>query len=506
MRLRTGLFLLAVFSILIAFGSDLLVRSNFAWRAVANAKNNETSMHLRRAGTLNYEYDPGVILPLRNGKILAFDGMHYKNEPERFIKAEDGNTYGYGYGMIELFDPASGQTKVQTKMPFWFERDVAGAANRRQVTAIELADGRIFLVGKCGHNPTMKNSPLWSLSPTPVTLPILSASEPKYKLKTMAPDFRQTMFGLIYDPRNFSFEAVDYPPSIPPRWFVAMNLLPDGQVLITGGCVTQNLDSWKNFPEKRVLCFNPKSKTLKVVGELQHARFGHEVVPLSKSQFMLINGYGISEKEAKNPVCSYHNRYDSCGGAAPPMSLTHEVEIFDLSTKQSKITGHTLTGRYDFSAIHLPDQTVFIHGGAASSLLGFNASELYNPKTGLTSYIGEPYKKPKPAFIRDEDHLPYRLLGEGIDFRGIRTKENRLVLAGKDAAYVYDWQKIKDRQWLQSHHVPMRLLMPRIHHHIVENSDKRLFVIGGLTYSSVTGSSITRQRRASLIEEFIFPE
>lgn len=95
-------------------------------RAAAVAKHNQPkSQYFKMAGHLNFKYDPGVFVPLRNGKILALDGfqVHREGKPENVYLAEDGKRYGSTPGgMTELFDPATGETKVLTKMPFWFNR------------------------------------------------------------------------------------------------------------------------------------------------------------------------------------------------------------------------------------------------------------------------------------------------------------------------------------------------------------------------------------------------
>lgn len=468
------------------------------------------SKHFKAAGELKYEYDPGVFVPLRNGKILALDGMHYKNEPERFIRAADGKTYGYGHGMVELFDPANGITEVQTQLPITFERDVAAAANRRQMQAIELLDGRIFIVGKVAVNSTMANNPLWKQMPVQQKprsfddnfhyLPIYSKSNPNQKLKSIAPLSEPNLFGIIYNPTTQAVELINSPESLPPRWFVGMNLLPDGKVLITGGCVT--LDStWKDFPETRVLSFEPKTKQFNVVGQLQHARFGHQAIPISASKFMLIDGYGVSDAEAKKKYCTYSNQHTSEQFLAP-LSKTHEVEVFDLNTGKSKIAGQTLTGRYDFSAIPLQNGTVFIHGGAVGCLGGYDASELYDEKTGITTYVGENHTPKGDGFNSHEEIVPYRLQGEGVDYRAV-LKADEIILVGREKAYIYDWRKIKDRHWLQLNNQPDRLLMPRFHHHLIKSSDGRVFIMGGLAYGMLTGSSVQNPRRAYLIEEFV---
>jgi hypothetical protein len=462
------------------------------------------------SGRLNYKYDPGVILPLRSGKILALGGTCYDEQPERVVTATDGKRYGNSDGMIELFDPQSSQTKVLTQMPFTFFDQVEGAANRRQMKAIELKDGRILLVGRFCINSRIRNSPFWKSAAQKTTprkfddnfhyLPFWSKTQPKLHLKSIAPECRNTMFGLIFNPADNSFEVIDAPDTLPPRWFVGLNLLASGQVLITGGSITMD-NNWHAFPNAQVLEFDPATKNLKILGQLRHSRYGHDSIEISPSRFLIINGVGASEAEAKEQYCAFYNPDGSCATYAH-RSCTHNVELWDVPTSQPKLIGQTLTGRYDFDSLLLPDRNIFIHGGCAGSLLGYSASELYDSKGGTTTFIGENYQQRKTGFATHEVSVPYRLLGEGIDFRASFIK-GHIFLAGRDQAYFYDWRKLNDRDWLRRHDSPQKLLMPRIHHHLISTPNGKVFVVGGLTYNKISGSSISNARSASLIEEVV---
>lgn len=473
--------------------------------------NQQKSKYFKPAGHLNYEYDPGVILPLRNGKILALGGIQHikKNQPEKFFQAEDGKMYGYGSGMTELFDPDTGQTKVLTKMPFKFY--VLGAPNRRQMKAIELEDGRIFIVGKFEDNRDVppdeakRRYEKWFGKDCRHKLPVFSKNRAGVQLHSIAPCTEPHLFGLIYDWRNHTFEIVNTPDEIPPRYMVTLNLLPDGRVLIIGGSIADGgeMGYSGNYPETRVLIFDPKTKKISVVGNLLHTRYGHETIPLSDTKFMLFGGWGVSDTEAKETFCALSNPDGTCNWTRHH-ERTREVEVYDLKTGLSRIVGHTLGGRYDFSAIRFPNETVFINGGAVSSLRGYPASELYDLKTGTSTYIGESRMPEKLKHATPEDLIPYHLFGEGIWYRAIGDGEIVLIV-GINQAFVYDWHDFTNESALKKHHFPDKLLSLRDDHHLVKTPDGRVFVIGGLAYSDMTGSAVQGKRAANLIEEFVYP-
>ena len=486
------------------------------------SRTEQPSKYFRVAGHLNYEYDPGVILPLRNGKILALGGKQLikQNQEERLYHAEDGKTYGYAAGIAELFDPETSGVKILTKMPFKFYESLG--PNRRQMKAIELKDGRIFMVGKFEDNRDVSPEEAkrrykeWFGKDCRHKLPFFSKIRPDNQLLSMAPCAEPHMFGLIYDWHNHKFEIVNSPDQIPPRNMVTLNLLPDGRVLIIGGSIA---DGGANrysgaFPENRVLVFDPKTKKINIAGHLRHTRYGHETIPLTTTQFMLIGGWGVSDIESKQRYCAAYNNDGSCN-LYMPQQRTCEVEVFDLKTGYSNIVGHTLRGRYDFSAIPLPNDTVFIHGGEMTSLMPYLASELYNQTTGKTIFIGEAWD-PKilesgPPVYRE---FPCRMTGEGIDNRSILTG-GVILICGEDFAQIYDWHSLSQLINLKHPYIADRLLVSRTNHHLVKTPSGRVFVIGGRFFKYAPMSNALRRipdffkkhRSPSQvdIEEFVFP-
>lgn len=473
-----------------------------------SSRKTRISKYFKAAGHLNYEYSPGIILPLKNGKILALGGKPPLNgHPKKLFQAEDGKSYGSEWGMVELFDPASGKSKILTKMPFSTE----GYPTTEQKTtqAIQLADGRIFMVGYFYENRPEVCGALergeFPRNNQSIYLPIYSRVEPKEPLKSIAPYTEPSMFGLIYDWRNHTFEIVNTSPEIPPRYQVTMNLLPDGRVLIIGGSTALNAnlgDSWQKFPETRVLIFDPEAKKLSIVGNIRHPRSGHQTIALSDTQFLLFGGWGVSEAEFKETYCVAYKPDGSCDKYAP-YRRTREVEIFDLKSGHSYLIGRTLTCRSDFSAILLPNRKVFIHGGSGlNNFTGHYASELYDLKTNTANYIGE--DRTVESIMSSQDHTPYRLYGEGVWYRAL-LKGGNILITGTNQAFMYDYESLLDKEALKKQHTPDELLTYRTLHHMISTPNGRVFVLGGKTLSFMNGSYVGGEYTNNLIEECTYP-
>jgi hypothetical protein len=430
-----------------------------------------TSQFFRPSGHLNYMYDPGIMVPLRDGTVLCLDGYHSSldQQQENLVEAADGQRYGYGLGMVELFEPEKGTSKVLTKLPYLlFSHD--GRKSDKVTSAIELNDGRIFIVGKFHENK-------------PHTV--------------VEPD----AFGLLYDWHNNTCEVIRSTGDIKPRDLVTLHLLPDDRVLILGGEIgSRPDDSWKLSPDVRVLAFDPKSKQISAIGKLKHTRYGHATVPISDTQYMIFGGWGPSEEESKERYCDIYNPDGTCHTWLY-RQRTREVELFDTKTGISKIVGHTLTDRCNFSAIALPDGKVFIHGGPLRThgALGYHSSELYDPATGESRSVGEAWTPENVS----ADKIPYRLYGEGEAFRAA-LKESNILLAGWSWAHLYDYRKLGEEAALKKHDA-CKLLEARECHHLVKTASGKLFVMGGESMGPETTSRIGHFRgSASLIEEFVF--
>jgi hypothetical protein len=478
--------------------------------------NQKRSKYFKAVGNLNYEYTPGVILPLRNGKILALGGNYFRDEkPEKLLLAKDGKTYGFGWGMAELFDPQTGKTEVLTKLPYYFHQ--LFGPNRRQMQAVELEDGRIFMVGEFESNESHSAIPIDHAKSglKDHYLPFYGKVPPKCQLRSIAPSSSPQMLGLLYDWRNHTCEVVNTPDEIPPRFMVTLNLLQDGRVLIMGGAISSGSDSgyYGQFPETRVLRFDPKTKKIDVVGNLTHTRYGHQTVPLDNHRFMLFGGWGVSKDESQERDCVTYGSDGHCIEKRR-RQITRDVEVFDLRKGKSVLIGHTLSGRYDFSAIPLPDKTIFLHGGPFNSLLGFVASELYVLKDGVSVYVGE---KPnlKPEYYNARGKPSRRLYGEGIDFQALLVSE-KLLLVGEDLVFMYNWRVLRNPGMIaeQRKLYEDAPVVPRIYHHLIKIPSGRVFLIGGkgFAYQPMYGAArnlskeeIETLKMGNVIEEFIYP-
>lgn len=464
------------------------------------------SKYFKPVGHLNYDYSPGIILPLKNGKILALGGTPpLSGRPEKFFQAGDGKRYGSDWGMTELFDPASGESQILTKMPFSIEG--YSTADQKTTQAIELADGRIFMVGYFYENrPEVRRAmELFPIEKQSVYLPIYSKINPKEPLKSIAPYTEPRMFGLIYDWRNHTFEVVNTSPEIPPRYQVTMNLLSDGRVLIIGGSIALNAnlgDSWQKFPETRVLIFDPKTKKFSIAGNIRHPRSGHQTIALSSTKFLLFGGWGVSEAEYKATHCVAYKSDGTCDRYAP-YRCTREVEVFDLKAGHSYLIGRTLTCRADFSAIFLPNKNIFIHGGGGSNnFTGHYASELYDLKTNTANYVGE--DRTAENIMSSQDHTPYLLYGEGIWYRAL-LKGDKVLITGINQAFMYDYESLLDKEALKKQHTPDELLTYRTLHQMIKTPDGRVFVLGGRTRAFMNGAYIGGAYTNNLIEECTYP-
>jgi hypothetical protein len=449
------------------------------------------SCYLREAGRLNYEYLPGLIVPLADGRILALDGRQRTKpeRPERILTAEDGHSYGDGGGMVELFDPKSGQTKVLTRMPFIFSP--TEAPMRSRIGAIQLRDGRLFLCGLLIENRN-KNPDLNFLDQRPIN----SSTNPKRKLEGISPRTEPELFAVIFDWRNAKFERIKTT-EFPARMMSTFHLLPDGRVLIFGGAVSTELkSSWKHYPDNRVLVFDPKTKRISVAGKLIHARYGHRSIAGPNGTFLLFGGIGPSDTEAREKYCLIRNPDGRCC-AELPVIHTKQVERFDPASGKSTIVGRLLTRRDSFSLIELPNHKLLVHGGPVSSLLGHRASELYDSKANNSQFVGEELTPDDP----ENPDYPVFFHGEGIYSRAGR-KDGCIVLAGQEEAFVYRLEDLPDSAALKRNQSHCNLLQRREYHHLIRTTDDRLFVIGGRTARKFSGNIITNPRAADLIEEF----
>ena len=433
--------------------------------------------YFRDVGKLKCKYNPGVFLVLQNGKILALCGE--LSDAEEAIKAEDGKTYCHDIGMTELYDPATGETKLLTRMPFHSGGEEP-RSHERQMQAVELKDGRVLLVGEFKESVRPLNYPEKT-----VILPRESERTPypgwpKVPLESIAPRTEPQLFGIIYDWRTNEFETVKTSDDIPPRHSAKLHVLSDGRVLVLGGAISMDRQwSWMTFPEKRVLVFDPKTKALSVAGELQKPRYGHEIVPVGDDKFLLLGGFGRSPKEFL---------------ASGISDRTKEVELFDLASGESTLVGKLFSERSDFSAVLLPTGNVFISGGPShyGSRHTDWTGELFRPKDGKSSMTGWGAKS------EDGRRTPL-MPNDGMDSRSILIGST--VLSAGSIAFKFEIEELENELWPSGRRKGLlELIMPRVDHELVRDQRGRVFVIGGLSVGHVReGENFPK---ADIIEEF----
>ena len=131
-------------------------------------------------------------------------------------------------------------------------------------------------------------------------------------------------------------------------------LLPDGQVLVTGGCVVDGCDGGLT-PSAEL--YDPVQNTFSTASDLAVARVGHQAVMLPTNKVLILGGWAGDE-------------------------VTATAERYDPKTGQFEVVGEMLEPRDGFTATQLQDGRVLVTGGYNGSMNRLSSAELYDPATG----------------------------------------------------------------------------------------------------------------------------
>jgi N-acetylneuraminic acid mutarotase len=312
---------------------------------------------------------------LPNGKVLAAGGFDQAN-----ILAS-----------AEIYDPASG-----TWQP-------TGSLNvaRDYATATVLPNGNVLVAGGCCtataelYNP---GSSTWTLTG--------SLATSRYEATaTLLPNGKVLVAGGIhgtgalayslataelYDPAAGTWSATGSMNAA--RAAQTATLLPNGKVLVAGGCSGRRCGTSVATAE----IYDPATGTWAVTGSMTTARTAHVAALLPNGRVLVAGGRGAgTSAEVYNPASGTWSATGSMGTARAYATATllgggsvlvaggqsgiSSAELYNPGTGTWSATGSMATGRFEHTATLLPDGRVLVAGGASSAGPAIATAEIYTP-------------------------------------------------------------------------------------------------------------------------------
>lgn len=145
-----------------------------------------------------------------------------------------------------------------------------------------------------------------------------------------------------------------------PRAAHSATRLPDGRVLLAGGC---SADGCEEGIASDGLLFDPDSLAFMPAGALVQPRVGHRAIALADGSVLLLGGYT----------------------ADGPTAL---VERYSPDSGQFTTHGQLREARDGLSATLLEDGTVLVAGGYAAGMRRLSSAERYDPASGRSRQVG----------------------------------------------------------------------------------------------------------------------
>jgi N-acetylneuraminic acid mutarotase len=178
--------------------------------------------------------------------------------------------------------------------------------------------------------------------------------------------------------------------------------LPNGSILVAGGCVASCLGAVTPSAE----IYNPTSETWSITGSMLRGRTYFGMVLLPSGKVMAVGG------------CTGLNA-NGCSGT------TYAAEIYNPSSGTWSATGRMSAGRGNLTLTVLANGQVLAAGGTSGAGDPLASAELYNPATGKWTVTG------KMNMARDEHSAVLLATGRvlvagGENISGISTAKTEL--------------------------------------------------------------------------------
>lgn len=337
----------------------------------ASSRSFTTLSHFSETGDLNQYHGGGRAVLLDNGSALYIGGV-------------DSISRGAIY--VELYDPAAGTFTQKLDML----SDNGGKSNSYGMTVTLLNNGNVLVTGGASDDPTIVSSSTywpdtqiynvsadtWSLGPEMDD----GAGNPVARYRHTATKLTNDQvliiggFGGIAAPLATLFSSDIFSDDATSRDSSGANLttarfahtatrLPDGRVLVVGGCSDLSDCTGANvLSSVEIYSANGLVVNVSTGGGLSTGRFKHTATLLSDGKVLIAGGWDGNNK------------------------ALNSAEIFDPSAETfTPVTGAMRTARARLASVLLDSGNVLLVGGlygTISSAFDLNTAEQYNPATG----------------------------------------------------------------------------------------------------------------------------
>jgi hypothetical protein len=295
-------------------------------------------------GNLNVARGYGRLVTLPNGKALYAGGAANSDATGALASAETYDPATHGFTLVGSMN-----------------------APRIDYTATMLRNGRVLISGGLSDTAILSSAELFDPGTNTFTLLNTNMTSPRQgHTATLLPNGTVLIAGgnsvnmatvttvasaEIFDPTTNSFSSSQLGMTTA-RFGHHADLLPNGQVLVTGGFDTNG------NPLASAELYNPSSLTFTPTGSMATARGFHSSALLYTGKVLVAGGNG-------------------------PNGATATAELYDTSTGTFGPTGNMVQPHGFFSAV-LGNGLVFIASGGVPAASG----DLYNPATGTFSSAG----------------------------------------------------------------------------------------------------------------------